>query len=426
MSTVLIYTSPARGHLYPMMDVALAMQEAGHRVVLQTLADERGHVEAAGLEHRPIDPAIERLPLVDFQESSTMAQIKAALGCWLSRAPHEVDDLQATLDTLQPDLLVVDANCWGAAALAQAQHRPWAMFLPYSLPLASPQTPAFGPGFPPPSNALHRFRDRLVWAAQGQMMRPFITELNTLRAELGVGPLGGLSDLYLQADVLLYRTAEPFEYSRRDWPANVHPIGPGLWSPPEEPPAWLAELPHPRVLVSVSTELQEDGAIIEAALAALAGEPGSIIVTTSALSPEQFTPPHDRTRIVRFVSHAAVIDDVDLVVTHGGMGTTQRALSAGIPLVVVPWGRDQKESARRVEHAAAGVMLPPKQLTPQRMQQAIRDARGSGPGARRVAQGFAAAGGAERAVALLEELMAGPTGPGVAVRPAGQPRPSAH
>ena len=52
MRRVLIYTSPARGHLYPMMDVALALRDAGHQVTVQTLAGEREAVRTAGVEHR--------------------------------------------------------------------------------------------------------------------------------------------------------------------------------------------------------------------------------------------------------------------------------------------------------------------------------------------------------------------------------------
>jgi UDP:flavonoid glycosyltransferase YjiC (YdhE family) len=158
------------------------------------------------------------------------------------------------------------------------------------------------------------------------------------------------------------------------------------------------------VLVSVSTELQEDGAIIDAALAGLADEPGSIIVTTSAIDPARFAAPHERTRIQRFLPHAAIINAIDVVVTHGGMGTTQRALAAGVPLVVVPWGRDQKESARRVQHSGAGVMLAPKHLSPNRLRTAVRAARGRTTQACRVAEAFADAGGAARAVEVLDGL----------------------
>ncbi len=409
MSTLLIYTSPARGHLYPMMDVALAMRDAGHRVVVQTLAAERERVTAEGLEHRPIAPEIEASTLDDYRHESPMQQIRAAFDCWLSRAPHEVDDLRATRAEVDPDLLLVDANTWGAAAVAESEARrtgrAWSMFLPYALPVPSPTTPAFGPGFPPPTNALDRLRDRLVWAVLNGTLRGPVKRLQALREQVGAPPLGGYADLFVRADVLLYRTAEPFEYARRSWPRGVHAIGPGLWAPAGEVPDWLGKLPRPRVLVSVSTELQEDGAIVATALEALADEPGSVVVTTAALDPGRFEAPHDRTRIVRFLPHARVIPEVDLVVTHGGMGTTQRALAAGVPVCVVPWGRDQSESARRAEVAGAGTMVPRRRLTASRLRTAMREARSRREGAQRVAGAFREAGGAERAVELLEGLL---------------------
>lgn len=405
MSTVLIYTSPARGHLYPMMDVALALRAAGHRVVVQTLSDERDRVTAAGLEHRPIAAEIEAIPLEDYHGSNPLAQFSAAFRCWLRRAPHEVTDLRAAVAEVAPDLLIVDVNTWGALAFAEASGRRFVMFLPFCLPTPDPLVPVFGPGFAPPRGWLGRLRDRLVWAVMVWTMRGDLARLNAMRAEVGAPPLGTYADLFTRADLTLYRTAEPFEYARTSWPRGFHALGPGLWAPPGEVPDWLLALPEPRTLVSVSTELQEDGAIVDAALEALRDEPGSVIVTTSALDPARFTPPHDRVRIVKFLPHAAVMPHLDLVVTHGGMGTTQRALAEGVPVCVVPWGRDQNESARRAEVCGAGTRVPRDRLTVDRLRAAIREARQRRDGAARVARAFRDAGGAARAVTLIEALI---------------------
>jgi UDP:flavonoid glycosyltransferase YjiC (YdhE family) len=56
--------------------------------------------------------------------------------------------------------------------------------------------------------------------------------------------------------------------------------------------------------------------------------------------------------------HDAVMNKVSLVVTHGGHGTMSRALWHGLPLLVMPMGRDQHDIALRVEAHGAGLILP--------------------------------------------------------------------
>ncbi len=97
MSTILIYTSPARGHLYPMMDIAIGLRNEGHRVVLQTLSSEKDIVIAEGMEHRAISAKIEELVLEDYKSGNPLSQIKSTFACWLARAPHEVEDLKVKL-----------------------------------------------------------------------------------------------------------------------------------------------------------------------------------------------------------------------------------------------------------------------------------------------------------------------------------------
>ena len=102
MSTILIYTSPARGHLYPMMDVAIALRAGGHRVVIQTLASEHDLVVGQGLEHRPISAHVETLELDDYKGGNPLKPLRRTLACWQSRAPSEVQDLRAAAAELEP------------------------------------------------------------------------------------------------------------------------------------------------------------------------------------------------------------------------------------------------------------------------------------------------------------------------------------
>jgi UDP:flavonoid glycosyltransferase YjiC (YdhE family) len=71
----------------------------------------------------------------------------------------------------------------------------------------------------------------------------------------------------------------------------------------------------------------------------------------------------------------------------------------------VPFGRDQLEVARRVEVAGAGTRLPARRLAPKRLRAAVRQALRRREGARRVAEGYRAAGGAIAAANAIEELV---------------------
>jgi UDP:flavonoid glycosyltransferase YjiC (YdhE family) len=107
-------------------------------------------------------------------------------------------------------------------------------------------------------------------------------------------------------------------------------------------------------------------------------------------------------RVERFLPHAAVLDRAICVVTHAGMGATQKALARGVPVCAVPFGRDQFEVARRVEIAGAGTRLPASRLSPDRMRRKVREALTKTAGAKRVAEGFTAAGGPRAAADAFE------------------------
>ena len=126
-----------------------------------------------------------------------------------------------------------------------------------------------------------------------------------------------------------------------------------------------------------------------------------------------------------FVPHAAILDRASCAITHGGMGTTLKALDRGVPVCVVPFARDQAEVARRVEVAHCGTRLAAKKLTPARLRAKVRKAITMADGARRVAAGFAATGGVGRGADLIEQRVLAQQPGGRFDRPGGSPRRTA-
>jgi MGT family glycosyltransferase len=153
-----------------------------------------------------------------------------------------------------------------------------------------------------------------------------------------------------------------------------------------------------------STSAWRDDALIEIALRALSSDDVHVVATTVAHDPERFEVPANA-HVERWLPHGLLMRKAACVVCHGGMGITQRALAAGVPVCVVPFGRDQTEVAGRVTAAGAGTQVLPDALTLTTLRAAIHDAMNMRTGAERVAAGFARAGGAPAAADALELLL---------------------
>jgi UDP:flavonoid glycosyltransferase YjiC (YdhE family) len=165
-------------------------------------------------------------------------------------------------------------------------------------------------------------------------------------------------------------------------------VGAQSWDPPAPEPEWLREPGEPWVLVTCSTEYQGDEALAAAAIDALRGEPVRVVVTLADAHGAEL-PSAPNARVERFVPHGPVLERAAAVVCHGGMGIVQKSIARGVPVVAVPFGRDQPEVARRVVESGAGVALRAKRLTPGGC--ARRSARRSraAPAPRRPAHGCA-------------------------------------
>jgi MGT family glycosyltransferase len=413
MARYLVYTSPARGHLYPVVPTFEELRRRGHEVVVRTLASEVGLLRGLGFEAESIDPAIERKEHADWQARTPIGALQDNLNVFFERARLDGPDLRRAIEEERPEALLIDINTWGAMAAAESSGMPWASWCAYFLPTPSRDAPPFGLGLPPARGPLGRLRDRLLSPVLFGIYNRQAPDLDALRAELGAPPVGRIERAMLRAPLMLYMTAEPFEYPRSDWPPSVRMVGPGIWDPPAKAPEWLQRISRPLVLVTCSTEFQNDGKLVRMALEALAGEDVEVVVTTAGVDPSSFTPPPNA-RVERFVPHSPVVERASCVVCHGGMGITQKALAAGVPVCVVPFGRDQFDVARHVQVADAGTRLPASRLRPDRLRKAVREAMEKKAGAERIAATFAADGGPRMAAEALEELLrnrvSGPTG----------------
>jgi MGT family glycosyltransferase len=410
MATILAYTSPALGHLLPISAVLSELSRRGHTVHLRTLSTGVELGQSLRFATEAIDPRIEAISQDDWQGKNPLAALKISVAVFGRRAVHEVTDLDAAMAHIKPDALLIDVNCWGALSAAEAGDIPWACFSPYTPPLKAPGVPPFGMGLRPLPGALGRARDaaaRMVLLGPVEsVMRP---PVNAIRAKVNLPPVSSMDNYLRRAPLMLIASGKPFQYPQTDWGDAVQMIGPcAVDLGPHAEPDWLSAIERPIVLVTTSSEKQGDGDLVSTAIAALADEPVHVVATVPAEQQDDISTSTNAT-VCRFVPHGIVLSRAVCAVTHGGMGATQKALAHGVPVCVVPYGRDQFEVARRVEVARCGTRLPAKKLSVPRLRAKVRQAMKMADGARQVATGFAVTGGAARGAELFEQRVLGHT-----------------
>jgi len=426
MPTVLAYTSPAAGHLFPLVPGLLELRRRGHEVHVRTAAELLPAVRAAGLDGAAVDPRIEEIEVGDHTARRGTDRLKRGFEDVLRRGRLDGPDLEAAVADVRPDVLLVDTLAYGAGVAAERGGLPWAITLPSLLPLRGRGIPPYGLGLAPRHDPLGRLRDRIGWRLVERLYgTALLPRLNELRGAAGLSPFASPLQLFDTPDRVLALTGEPLEYPRADLPPHVRLVGPQAWDPPAPAPAWLTEPGDPWVLVTCSTEYQGDERLAATAIEALRDEPLRVLVTLADVAggaAAAALPRAANVRLERFVPHGPVLERAAAVVCHGGMGIVQKTVAAGVPLVAVPFGRDQPEVGRRVAESGAGVLLQQRKLSPAALRTAVHSAIAARDGAARAGARLRASGGPERFADEVEQLAAAraarPAAAPVAVAPA--------
>jgi UDP:flavonoid glycosyltransferase YjiC (YdhE family) len=114
------------------------------------------------------------------------------------------------------------------------------------------------------------------------------------------------------------------------------------------------------------------------------------------------------TFVAEYIPHDLLLPKVDVMVTNGGYGAVQRALSMGVPLVVAGNTEDKPEVAARVAWTGAGINLRTGTPTPGAVRAAVREVLGDGrylDAARTLEAAFARRDGVAEIAALVDEVI---------------------
>jgi MGT family glycosyltransferase len=190
-----------------------------------------------------------------------------------------------------------------------------------------------------------------------------LPSLNATRRQFGLPPLAAFFDQVLRCEGFVVLSSAAFDVASPFVPNHVHYVGPILddpqWAEPWKAP-WSDGNHDPLVLVGFSSTFQDQAPVLRNVVKALAGLRVRALVTLGEMLPEGEVQSTGSVFVVRSAPHGEILPQASLLITHCGHGTTLKALAAGVPMVCMPMGRDQDDTAARVVHAGAGVRLRPR------------------------------------------------------------------
>lgn len=358
------------GNVPPTLGAVRALAGRGHDVRL--IADDTMRAEAieAGARflrwtrapNRP-DRSPESCFVRDWETADPLAGFQR--GCeriFVGPAQFYAEDILEALATEPSDILLGSDLLFGSMLAGEVAKVPTALLASNISLWPLPGHPPFGPGFQPAQSAADRARDTEVSARVEQVWDGFLPCLNAARAHFGVAPLAHVHEQRLSAGRHLLATSASFDFPTGRLPDRVRYVGPLLEMPSWAHERWTAPSAgeiRPLVLVSFSTTNQGQADVLQRVISGLAEEPVEVVLTLGkALEGLRLQSPANVT-ILANAAHDDILTKARAVVTHGGHGTIMRSLRHGVPLVVLPMGRDQNDNAARADYHGAGLRLDP-------------------------------------------------------------------
>jgi MGT family glycosyltransferase len=368
------------GTVPPAIGLARELVRRGH--VVRVLADPTiaASAEAAGCGFVPwrtaphVDSVADQTAMVvELERGSPLRQFAAIRDRLIvGGAPGYAADVVEAVDQEPVDAVLAEGAVPGILIGAHATGRPTAALMPNIYLRPTPGLPPMGTGWQPGRAALFRARDAAARALMRRVSATCLPGLNATLAAHGQPPIGDLFEVLDRCTEVLVLTSPSFDFPAPRLPPNVRYVGPQL-----DDPEWAAGVDwrpagdDPIVLVAASSTFQRQTDLLRRAAAALGQLPVRGLVTTGPAIDPAGIPAPGNVRVMRAAPHGPVLAEAAVAVTHAGHGSVLKALAAGVPLVCLPMGRDQKDNTVRVLRLGAGVRLP-QRADPGRIAEAVR------------------------------------------------------
>lgn len=397
MSTIVVFTLSALGHVHPTLPIISELVRRGHRVVYYCGEAVRGKIEAVGAEFRSIPWDFTPVERAQQPRLSTYALEQARC------ADALLPQLLAEVEELAPVCALVDFMCLWGRIVART----------LGLPLVNICSGfALGRGVLPPRPMLMALDVGPAPVPGGREVLELRRMTRQLAKRYRVNPLQTQFDLLsMDGDDVLVCTARAFQPQAEGFSDRFQFIGSSFASRPGEDTVVLPTLDErPLVYVSLGTVFNRKLDFFRQCIDAFADGRYQVILSVGeATNPQALGPLPAHVHAHSYVPQLEVLARTAVFISHAGMNSVSEAIAQTVPVVAVPQAADQFTIAQRVAALGVGRNLLPFQRSAKHLRAAtdsLIDNVGVRARGHALNEAFKGAGGPARAAQVIEARMA--------------------
>lgn len=408
MAHFAIFAPPLRGHFRPLSILADELIARGHQTTFFHQEEARRLVEAPAAQFVPI--GADALSVESW--TRPMARIRGLLGLGQTIKRMETfttnfcREAPSLLASRGVDAIIADQLEPAGGLIAERLRLPWisvANTIPMNRERAVP---------PPFVNWSYELSERAIgrnqagWIVSDLLLRSFNRTIARNAKHLGLEGKARMDDCF-SPWLQIAQIPAALDFARREMPPSLRYVGPFRRSR-----ATCSTLPNSdgrRTVYCTLGTLQGSRVGLFRKVAMACDRLGlRLVITHGGLAPPRLAEKLAGDPLVYdWLPQENVMNEVDVVVCHGGMNTVLDALSAARPLLVIPLAFEQCGIAARVKQSKAGSMVSRRSSARVIASELARmlDDPSFRASARRISQDIQRCSGVQHAADLIEQLL---------------------
>lgn len=366
------------GHLNPTCALGRELALRGHRVTFIGMRDGEDHAASAGLDYHPIGE--KEFPRGAWkratEELGRLKGIRAfrfTVNRYYQSAEVFLRDLPDAMEAVGLDGLVVDQTCMPGATAADKLQLPFVSLACALMMNSEPAIPPMVTPWPYRDTFPARFRNRVGNFLFRRAIRSVPVLVNRHRKRWNL-PVYKVQEDAFSRLAQISQVPREFDFPRQFLPETFHYTGPlfASESRADVPFPYERLTGQPLIYASLGTLQNRLGYVFQTIVDATRDLDAQLVLSMGGGHAGTLQNVPASAIVVEFAPQLELLKRADLTITHAGMNTTMESLSQGVPMVCLPVTNDQPAVGARVAWTGSGLVVPLKQLSKDRLNEAIR------------------------------------------------------